>query len=315
MPPAPEANAHAEFRMNDGELNMSTRSIITTALELYFHENSPEDYTECALQGIVLQLAGAGASGDLDLEYGEDISEDYLFQITLTMFAYVKFYGFDEGCPMENCPPFPGNPFPDDPEITDVQFINLQLNGTDDQGQTATEVRQGVLATYDDGTMVRLGFVLDPAFDPDPDGIVDGQLTLDMGTWARQNTVEYVPVLDHFNQPGDVVWDPDDPSTHGICWNDRIALCGLLGSFIGDADYNARADVDLDGDIDDDDVTAFNTLPCSADFNCDGLVNSQDFMEFLNAHTAGDPIADANCDGVVNSQDLVAFLNSFAVGC
>jgi hypothetical protein len=54
---------------------------------------------------------------------------------------------------------------------------------------------------------------------------------------------------------------------------------------------------------------------CRADFNGDGVVNSQDFVAFLNAFSTSDPSADFNGDGVVNSQDFVAFLNAFVTGC
>lgn len=54
---------------------------------------------------------------------------------------------------------------------------------------------------------------------------------------------------------------------------------------------------------------------CVADFNGDGVVNTQDFLAYLNAWTAGDPAADINGDGVVNTQDFLAFLNLWTAGC
>ena len=54
---------------------------------------------------------------------------------------------------------------------------------------------------------------------------------------------------------------------------------------------------------------------CRADLNADGVVNSMDFILFLNAFTAGDPLADYNGDGVINSLDFVEFLNDFVTGC
>jgi len=54
---------------------------------------------------------------------------------------------------------------------------------------------------------------------------------------------------------------------------------------------------------------------CVADFNGDGLVNTQDVTAFLNAWNAQDSSADINGDGVVNTQDVTAFLNLWNIGC
>lgn len=54
---------------------------------------------------------------------------------------------------------------------------------------------------------------------------------------------------------------------------------------------------------------------CPVDCNLDGLVDSQDFLCFLNLWVANDPDADFNADGVIDSQDFMAFLNTWVVGC
>lgn len=54
---------------------------------------------------------------------------------------------------------------------------------------------------------------------------------------------------------------------------------------------------------------------CSADFNNDVLVNSQDFFDFLIAFFAADPVADFNADGTVDSTDVFDFLTAFFAGC
>jgi hypothetical protein len=54
---------------------------------------------------------------------------------------------------------------------------------------------------------------------------------------------------------------------------------------------------------------------CPADFNGDTVIDSLDYIAFLNAFTAGDPSADYNNDGVVDSKDFIAFLNDFYRGC
>jgi hypothetical protein len=54
---------------------------------------------------------------------------------------------------------------------------------------------------------------------------------------------------------------------------------------------------------------------CAPDLNGDGLVNTQDFLAFLNLWVAGDPIADWNDDGTINTQDFLAYLNDWSAGC
>jgi probable HAF family extracellular repeat protein len=59
------------------------------------------------------------------------------------------------------------------------------------------------------------------------------------------------------------------------------------------------------------------TLPaaCRADFNGDGIANSQDFFDFLSAFFQQAASADFNADGTVNSQDFFDFLGAFFGGC
>jgi hypothetical protein len=54
---------------------------------------------------------------------------------------------------------------------------------------------------------------------------------------------------------------------------------------------------------------------CAADFNHDGLANSQDFFDFLAAFFAQEPAADFNLDAAINSQDFFDFLAAFFAGC
>lgn len=54
---------------------------------------------------------------------------------------------------------------------------------------------------------------------------------------------------------------------------------------------------------------------CRADLTGDGVVNTQDFIAYLNAWATTDPIADWNEDGTVNTQDFLAYLNDWVAGC
>lgn len=62
------------------------------------------------------------------------------------------------------------------------------------------------------------------------------------------------------------------------------------------------------------DYTVFADL-CRVDFNGDGVVNTLDFIAYLNAFNAGDASADFTGDGTVNTLDFILFLNEFSVGC
>ena len=55
--------------------------------------------------------------------------------------------------------------------------------------------------------------------------------------------------------------------------------------------------------------------PCRADFNHNGVVNSQDFFQFVQAFFMRNPAADFNGDGTIGSQDFFDFLNAFFAGC
>lgn len=55
--------------------------------------------------------------------------------------------------------------------------------------------------------------------------------------------------------------------------------------------------------------------PCLADFNRDGLADSNDFFGFLVAFFGQAPEADVDTNGVVNSADFFAFVSLFFSGC
>jgi hypothetical protein len=62
-------------------------------------------------------------------------------------------------------------------------------------------------------------------------------------------------------------------------------------------------------------VTLAWAWPCDADFNGDTVINSLDFIAYLNGYVANDPKADFNGDTIVNSLDFIAFLNAYVAGC
>jgi len=55
--------------------------------------------------------------------------------------------------------------------------------------------------------------------------------------------------------------------------------------------------------------------PCPADLNCDGVVDFNDLLEYLNRYNAQLPSADLNGDGVVDFNDLLEYLNRYNTAC
>ncbi len=57
--------------------------------------------------------------------------------------------------------------------------------------------------------------------------------------------------------------------------------------------------------------------PCPADFNADGVLNSDDLSDFITGYfdTPPDPRCDFNTDGVINADDLGDFITAYFNGC
>ncbi|MBK7406167.1 MAG: hypothetical protein IPJ41_16565 [Phycisphaerales bacterium] len=64
-----------------------------------------------------------------------------------------------------------------------------------------------------------------------------------------------------------------------------------------------------------DDDEHFVAQLCPSDWNGDGVVNTQDFIAYLNDWAPKHARADVNGDGTVNTQDFILFLNMWASGC
>ena len=62
-------------------------------------------------------------------------------------------------------------------------------------------------------------------------------------------------------------------------------------------------------------TVTISVVPCEADCNGDGAVNTLDVLCFLNLWTAGDAASDCNGDGVINTLDVLCFLNAWNAGC
>lgn len=143
---------------------------------------------------------------------------------------------------------------------------------------------------------------------PMPEGRANGKAVLgadgliyfldgEHANYARTNTVYIFDPVAHTWSSG--------PGTHGA----RVEFAAGLG----DDGYIYVAGGSFNGVTERLDTNPINT--CTVDCNTDGIVDTQDFLCFLNLWVAGDAAADFNGDGLVDTQDFLAFLNAWVQGC
>lgn len=98
-----------------------------------------------------------------------------------------------------------------------------------------------------------------------------------------------------------------------------VAACGDLDAD-GRVEFAVGASADDDGNVDAGAVWmlslhACEFIPCLADIDCNGLLDSNDFFGFLGLFVLRDPQADLTGDGQHDASDFFAFLDLFAAGC
>ena len=54
---------------------------------------------------------------------------------------------------------------------------------------------------------------------------------------------------------------------------------------------------------------------CLADMNCDDVIDTRDFIAFLNLWTAKDAKADFDGNGIIDTRDFIAYLNTWTMPC
>jgi hypothetical protein len=145
-----------------------------------------------------------------------------------------------------------------------------------------------------------------------------GATSLIKGRW-----VEFRVEIDLDNDRADYFYD-GVRFVQARSWSCGIGapFCGTharieaLDLYAGEPSANGTSGMYFD-DISLQEVCAlFGPPPCPADFNGDGIVNSQDFFDFIGCFfTPGCPLADFNHDGTPNSQDFFDFLVVFFMAC
>jgi len=113
-----------------------------------------------------------------------------------------------------------------------------------------------------------------------------------------------------------LVGDPLDVNEDEVVdYFDRVDLALSVGSTVNDAEYQAHADLDHDGDVDQDDIDIIDAHPCIGDVNGDGFVDGNDVTQFINWFNASNPNADLTGDGVFDFFDTADYLTIYATGC
>jgi len=114
---------------------------------------------------------------------------------------------------------------------------------------------------------------------------------------------------------------PADAGVQVACSDDSYDVCDVGGSYQSSLNFLASAGqsylIRVGGytDAGGHGQVTIAPAPCRADVNLDGVVNSQDFFDFLSAFFIQAPGADMNGDSIINSQDYFDFLTAFFAGC
>jgi hypothetical protein len=165
-------------------------------------------------------------------------------------------------------------------------------------GATITQTRVFVTFTTLDGFDAgELGIQLTtPIFDSPGGGII--LLTgADLG-WSGEGTFTATIATEDLN--GSIPVDG-----RFVCFFDMYRVESDPAIFSGSFSEDSRIELDY----------IPGQPPCAADFNGDGLANSQDYFDFLGAFFASASESDFNGDGAVDSQDYFDFLVAFFSGC
>lgn len=197
-----------------------------------------------------------------------------------------------------------------------IDYSESLLTVTSPGPSVTTYPIQGAAIYYDDGSVTRLGAFTDSSFVPSTTGgvvSIDGELE-DNRTINRSTlgTVT-VDLTERSFSTHTLTGDADNDGIKSQC--DRVYVDSLDGATIGDGVYDILADLDLDGDVDSDDLDLATAMGCPADYNCDGVVDYPDYLDFMNDFGAPNAAADINFDGVVDYNDYLDFLNYFIPGC
>ncbi len=197
-----------------------------------------------------------------------------------------------------------------------VDFAESILKSTPTGSATTTWPIQGAIIYYTDGNVDRLGAFLDSSLDPVTE---NGVVTIDGEVGDEQNISQSAIVTTtvelterHYSLLA-MTGDADDDGYLSHC--DRVLIHNLDGATIGDGVYDLRSDVDLDGDVDEDDLYLATSIGCPGDYNCDGVVDFADYLAFMNDYEEPNSNADINFDTVVDFSDYLDFLTYYETPC
>lgn len=177
----------------------------------------------------------------------------------------------------------------------------------------------GVHAVMSDNSQVRIGVFADEPFD-DLDDLEEGigsdvlLSDIELPCSPTSGTVETMTVSSYTEAIGKL-----DGRVSGITnlnrpmlWTDRVAFEMAFGSSYTSKEYQLRADMDIDGDVDAFDYNLFHAIfvadcTCLGDVNADGTVDLLDLLEFNSGWTSQALWADINGDSSTDLLDLLEY--------
>lgn len=242
-----------------------------------------------------------------------------------TMLGGGCVFGNDElpWIPMLN-PQSPPPPPEQQTLATTISFAVVNADGS----QSTTFLRGVLRSPTPSSAAIRLGIFNASPFAPDQNGNINAiSVPISLGGTLTNPQSVSTSIKNEFFKFNSADIDGDGY----VCWRDRVLVNRQVGKTLTDADYDPRADFDLDGTITSADASAYlvvylasqNAVPpcparCNGDVNYDGYVNTADVVYFLARFgQTGLPYenGDINGDGITNSADLTLLTGNFGATC
>ena len=310
-PPPGKANAWFNLGIFDGTIHADSSTIAWNA-SMCTEDNSCSPGT-CIVLGVPVATTAPDITWNLDPSVpcgGIDFLVSIGAEVSIT---HTRDAWCSSCCQVTSNPSVVSLPISNDVEPSGGQFVSIEITGTDSNGMPYQDVHQGLITALSDESFVVNGIFSNAGLvvSPNGDGVrIAGNVPIAVSIPANVVDVRLSTVQFPFSKA-----DGDVNSDMTINYTDFTLVVQALGTSLGMAGFDPRADMDGNLTIDNDDLALAQQISCIADVNGDGNIDQSDVDAWTALYDSGDPRAET--DGVpgLNIFDVLTYLDMVGVGC